>query len=142
MGAQKAKGSKFYYHDGNDFVEVGDVVNITPGSTTSETIDTTYMGSADDFRESIPGLKDGGALSVTLHLDPDATGDAQKHHVLRGHVEGDQNEQYRIGFPGGQHITYTATPTEFTPGGLTPEGKMELTFGAKVSGKPAWGAAA
>ena len=50
---------------------VAEVGNITPPSFARDAQDATHTESTEGWREFIPGLKDGGEISVELNFVPD-----------------------------------------------------------------------
>lgn len=50
-----------------------EIVDIDYGGATAETVDVTHQKSSSLFREFLPGLKDGGEITLTCNFDPDTT---------------------------------------------------------------------
>lgn len=119
---------------------IGEVTSISGGGITTEIIDTTALNPVDGFRTSIPGVKDTEEVSVSLNLDTDTEGaDTFKQGLLRADVEGEEKPAYRMVFFDGGGVEFlSSTPTGFTLGDMTVEGKLEATFTFKPDGKPDW----
>lgn len=58
-----------------EYVEIGEVRNITAPSATLDLIDATHMQSPDGRREFVPGLIDGGECSFEMNYIPGSVTD-------------------------------------------------------------------
>ncbi len=45
--------------------------NVNVGGASADMVDVTKQSSANDWREKLSGLKDGGQITLTVHYDPD-----------------------------------------------------------------------
>lgn len=132
-------GAIFALLQGTLYSDIGEVIRIQPPGVTAETIDVTALNTTDAFREFIKSLKDGGEVTVVMHMDPATVADAENQTLLKAEVEGTANSTARIEFSdGGPNVVFSGPATGWTPGELTADGKIELTFTMKVSGKPTW----
>lgn len=136
----KGLGAIFSRYNGASFDVIGEVVTITPPSSTKETIETTGLNPTDGFNTYIGGIKDGGEVSITLNLDPAIVADAENQALLKGDVEGTADSvQYKIEFASaGPNIVFDAVPTGFEVSELAVNEKITATFNCKVTGKPTW----
>lgn len=93
-----------------------------------DSIDATHEESPNKWREFIPGLKDGGEVSSTLHYIPGGAVEAEVFGLL-GSVE-----NLRIVHPSGAHIDCRAFITGAEPD--TPiDDKMTFALTWKVTGE-------
>lgn len=115
------------------FSSVGEVLSISLPSLSKDTVDATHMESADAFREYIPGLKDGGEVSVEVNLVP---GSATTTAALADFAS-DVVGYYKIIFPDDTEWAFAAICTGFE-GEAPLDDKMTATFTYKVTGKPAF----
>lgn len=138
--AKIGMGSRFEIGNGADpevFTQLAEVINITPPAMSRDAIDATHMLSPEMWREFIPGLKDGGEVSVEMNFIPGGAGESQ----IMQNLAADETRTYRITFPNGVAWEFAAFVTGFEPD--TPhDDKMSATATFKVSGKPAFLAAA
>lgn len=111
------------------YVDVAEVVAITPPGMTREAVEATHLKSPDGFKEFIAGLMEAGEASITLNFVPSAT-DALYTAFLAS------SGKYEITFPNGVHLRFAGFFTGYTPPELTAGGKMEATATIKATGKP------
>ncbi|MEO1067396.1 MAG: phage tail tube protein [Pseudomonadota bacterium] len=76
-------GGKFEIkeHDDADFVEIPEVIGITPPSDTIDVLEATHFGSPVQTREYILGLNDPGNADVTMNFIPGGPGDLKIQQV-------------------------------------------------------------
>lgn len=132
-------GTLFKRGDGGGpeaFTTLAEVVSISGPSLSMDTVDVTHMESTGTYREFIPGLKDGGEVSVTLNFLPaDATQNATAG-ILK-----DYNDRvlrnFQIVFPDSGNTTWTIAGYVTAFEQETPlEDKMTAEVTIKVSGEP------
>lgn len=124
---------------GSTYTDIGEVVDIKPPNLTSEVIDTTTLAPTDNYRTSLPGVKDGGEVTILMNFDPATVADAENQTLLKAVLEGSTNGNFRIEFSdGGPNVIFEATVSGFDVGNLTVTTVIPVTFTAKVSGKPTW----
>ena len=132
-------GASFSLLVGSTYTEIGEVFSISPPGVSAETIDTTGLNPTDAFRTFIKSLKDGGEVTVNMRFDPATVADAEKQTLLKTAVESAANSTAKIAFSdSGPNVVFSGPATGWTPGELTADGLIELTFTMKVSGKPTW----
>jgi len=69
-------GTSFGVGDGGSpqvFTDFAEVVSITPPQMVRDTVDATHMASPQKWREYVPGLRDGGEVSVEMNFVPGST---------------------------------------------------------------------
>lgn len=127
-------GSKFYIGNNNSpgtWTEVAEITSITPPSVTRDIIDATHSGSPDRWREHIPGLKDGGEVTVEGNFVPGGT-----ENDLLITIQGEDDPRaFRIEFPDATVWQFVAYCTAYVPS-VPFDDKMTFSATFKVSGKP------
>lgn len=128
-------GTTFYVGQ----TKIGDITDISGPSLARDSIDVTDMESADGFREKIPGLADGGEVSIEFNFDPAATSGTSQH-ALRENIEAGPNvanTEFTIKFVSGLEVEFSGHVTAFEPA-IPLEDKMTGSVTIAVSGKPLW----
>lgn len=117
------------------FVVVANVSDISGPSRAREAIEVTAHDSPDQYREFVPGLKDGGEVVITINYDPGNS----THTALDADFEEQELRAYQVVVLPGETDEHT---WEFS-GFLTAIGdefpvdnRMERTATFKISGKP------
>lgn len=126
-------GAIFGIGDGIDggsvtFIKIGEVTNISPPTQNREAIDATHLESDEDYREFIPGLKDGDSATITFNYVPTAT-DAiyTQFNIGKGDFE--------LIYPSGLKFQFSGVVTGWKPGDASTTTMVgELTI--KQSGPP------
>lgn len=137
-GTKIGHGSLFEVNDTTQspdaWVKVAEVVNITPPNFSRDAVDATHTESEDGWREFIPGLKDGGEVSVEMNFIPGA---ASTDLILD--LFNRDTGSFRITFPDSPATVWTfdAFITGFEPEAPL-EDKMSATATFKLSGKPSF----
>jgi predicted secreted protein len=131
-------GSKYAIWDANAgpaaFVEIAEVINITPGEATADRVDATHMQSPGRRREYISGLIDNGEASFEINWVPGSETD----ELIRGLFASGDVVQHRITFPGGVTLTYDASIIGYSK--VIPiDDRMTATITVAVSGAETWG---
>lgn len=118
---------------GSTFTPIEGVINIGGPEISVESIDVTSLDSVGRYKQFIPGLRDGGALSFSLNWRKSAT-----QTNVRDRLSTKVRRQYRIEFNGGTRCTFLAIVESFT---LNVEASSAVTadFGLKISGDLTWG---
>jgi predicted secreted protein len=128
-------GSIFELHNGSQFATIGEVVSISLPSLARDALDVTGIGSPDGYREFIPGLKDGGEVTVEMNF----VAGSQSDILVRQLFNDDDLVQFRITVP-----APASSPTEQLTGFAVVTGysvtdpvaeKMAATLTMKVSGR-------
>jgi predicted secreted protein len=124
------------------WVTVAEVKNITPPAYARDAQDATHTESTEGWREFVPGLKDGGEISVEMNFVPDS----DTTDRIMATFNSDELQQVRILFADGSQAGQTPTCSKFTCSGVVTgfasEGPiddvMTATVTFKISGKPAF----
>lgn len=115
------------------FVEVGEVINITPGEATADRIDATHMQSPGRRREYISGLIDSGEASFEINWIPGSATDK----LLRDLFTAGTVSEHRITFSNGVTVTYDGSITGFSKA-IPIDDRMTATITVAVSGDEVW----
>ena len=128
--ARKTHGTKL--KRGDEYV--ARLLNISPPELSRDDIEVTDHDSLDSTKEFIPGLKDGGEVSVEGHLIP--TENTQTS--LLAAVDLDEPEAWTIEFPTVPklYISFMGYVKNFKVGDAPVDGVMTFTAAIKVTGKP------
>ena len=130
-------GSRFLMASGSSpdqFVDFGEVFNITPPSFTLDQIDVTHMQSADRIREFIDGLVDPGECSFEQNYIPGSASDIVLLAILALPIGQSRTRNCRIIYPNGKLDTFKANLQQYEPNVPTDD-KMTATVTFKVTGK-------
>lgn len=115
-----------------DWLDLGEVTNITPPSSTTDMIDVTHMQSPGGRREFVPGLIDPGECSFEMNYIPGSAGDL----YLLGLFDlapSQRKRRCRIIYPNLVTHTFEALLMTYEPSVPTDD-KMTASVGFKVTG--------
>lgn len=132
--ARIGHGSQFYVGSDSSpitYTAIAEITSITPPSVTRDVIDATHTGSPDQWREHIPGLKDGGEVSIEMNFVPNS----DSSNILVAIQLDSFARDFKIVFPDGSTWVFQAFCTGFEPDAPFDD-KMTATATFKVSGKP------
>lgn len=116
----------------NDWLDLGEVTNITPPSSTTDMIDVTHMQSPGGRREFVPGLIDPGECSFEMNYVPGSAGDLYLL-ALFDLAPALRKRRCRIIYPNQVTHTFEALIQTYEPSVPT-EDKMSATVTFKVTG--------
>ncbi|MDW9773084.1 phage tail protein [Sinorhizobium meliloti] len=119
------------------FVEVAEVINVTPGEATADRIDATHMQSPGRRREYISGLIDNGEATFEINWVPGNATD----ELLRGLFDSGETVEHRITFPGAAPrvtVTFDAAIIGYSKA-IPIDDRMTATITVAVSGAETWG---
>jgi len=108
---------------------------------TATKVDSTTLGSADYYKEFIPGLLDPGDVEIEGLFRPDDAGTI----LLKTDMEARTSQTFTIAFPTALSTTTwtgTAYITAFSAGDATPEGIIPFSATMSIVGKPTLGVTA
>jgi len=108
---------------------------------TATKVDSTTLGSADYYKEFIPGLLDPGDVEIEGFFRPDDAGTL----LLKTDMEARTSAAFTIAFPTALSTTTwtgTAYITAFSAGDATPEGIIPFSATMSIVGKPTLGVTA
>lgn len=119
------------------FVEIGEVINVTPGEASSDRVEATHMKSPGRRREYIAGLIDSGEASFEINWIPGGPTDI----LLRELFDSGETVEHKIVYPAGISCTYEAQITGYSKA-VPIDDRMTSTITVSVSGAESWAAAA
>lgn len=109
-----------------------EITNVTPPGFTRAAIGATHMASPNGWGESImSGIKDQKPFTVEFNWIVANTGD------VKTALEGDMTF-WSIEFPDGSSVKTKLGVSDFSPGALTPDGKMTASAEFTPTGEPTW----
>lgn len=135
-------GSVFQIVDENSpdlFVDMSEVISITPPSAKLDQVDVTHMTSPNRNREFISGLNDPGECSFDMNFVPGGASDDRLFALLTLPVGATRARACRISFPNGVTWSFTGELTGYEPT-VPVDDKMTATVTFKVSGAISVGA--
>lgn len=115
------------------FTTIGEVIEITPPNPSRDSVETTHTSNADRWRTFIPGLIDGGELSIEINYVPGSTADDNMMTDLNSATV----KNYKVLFASAESIIVPAFITGIEPG-VPIDDRMTATVTFKVAGKPTW----
>lgn len=113
---------------------VGEVVSITPGGVTTGTVDATHLGSGG-WRDFIATISGGKPFAMTLNWIPGDTTD----QLLRTAAGDRLVRTIKVTAPNTKYVQWEGFLTDYEPGEITPDGKMEATISIQPTGQPTYG---
>ena len=115
-------------------VNIGSLTKISPPERSTDSIDITTLDVVDGYKKFMPGLKDGGEVTVSGFFDSADVGQL----ALDTAFEAGSEDTYIITFPAtiGATFTFAALVTKFAPGEVNTEDPLSFELTLKVSGKP------
>ena len=117
----------------DSWVTIAEVVSVTPPSLSRDAIDATHSTSPNKWREFIPGLRDGGEVTLEVNFIPAGIGTS----TILATFTSDDKVFARINFPDSPVTTweFQAFITAFEPDAPFDD-KMSATVTFKLSGEP------
>lgn len=115
------------------YTDIGEVIEVTPPNPSRDSVETTHTSNADRWRTFIPGLIDGGELSIEINYVPGSTADDN----LQTDLNSATVENYKVLFASGESIIVPAFVTGIEPG-VPIDDRMTATVTFKVAGKPTY----
>ena len=132
MSATDAFGTKWAISTdgGSTFTDVAEVTNVGVLDVKVDTIETSSHDSADQWREFIGGMKDGGELKMEVNYDPAA------HGTIFSNIGGDPIKQkITLTDAGATVVTFDGIITGFSAEAPYDD-KLAGSITIKVSGAP------
>ena len=117
----------------DSYVDMAEVISITPPSANVDQVDVTHMQSPNRYREFIDGLIDGGEASFDINFVPGNSADDRIWELLALPPGTNHRRNCRISFPNGTTWTFLGTLTGYEPD-VPVDDKMTATVTFKVSG--------
>lgn len=122
---------------GGSFVQIAEVINVTPGEASADRVDATHMQSPGRRREYIAGLIDNGEASFEINWIPGSSTDV----LLRELMTSGEVADHLITFPNGVTVVFEASVTGFSKA-IPIDDRMTATITVAVSGEEEWGSEA
>lgn len=135
MPAKKAFGTFLQVYITNAFVTIANLVNVEPVDLSADIIDASSHDSADEYREKLAGLKDGGDVKLELNYDPAATTHKKLEDILA--TATNFNILY-VGAPAGRAAGAFSGIVKSFSTGAPHDGKLTASVVIGVSGKITW----
>lgn len=115
MAQQAAFGTQFQIDNGGTYTTVAYVRDISGPSFSMDTVETSNHGSTSGWRTFVPGLIDGGEVSLDLLFDP-STATQMNSTGLLSELIGRTVEGFKIIWPDAATFTFDGLVTAFEPG--------------------------
>ena len=137
MAASQARSGKGSYVEVEDaagsgnFIRLAELTTVPKPSRTRDDIEVTSHDSDGDYKEFIPGLRDGGELSFDLNWVPGGNTD----EFIEDWDDSGERRSMRTVFPTGRRYTFLAYVRDYS-GSAPYNDKMTATLSVKVAGKP------
>jgi len=118
----------------DNFVDIGEITNISPPSFSLDQVDVTHMQSPNNYREFIPGLIDPGEASFDMNFVPGSASDLRIQELMNLSPGTDHRRTMKITYP--NHVTwsFSGMVTGYEPA-VPVDDKMTATVTIKVSGQ-------
>lgn len=123
----------FSIYNGSTYTQVAEVTDITWPGYVRDAVEVTFMDSDDRFREYIPGLMDGGEVTIEMNWVPSTT------DAIITALTANTIGQFKITYNAGANVVFKAIVTAYQPQSPLGE-KLTASATFKVSGKPTWAA--
>lgn len=117
----------------DNFVDMAEVISITPPTFKLDQIDVTHMQSPNRNREFIGGLNDPGECSFDINFIPGNATDDRLFELLNLPTGTLRTRACRISFPNGVTWSFSAELTGYEPT-VPVDDKMTATVTFKVTG--------
>lgn len=114
------------------WTKIGEVTDPDFPTLSRDAVEATHTESTSRYREFISGLRDGGELSPTLHLDTGATA----YDDLITDYESDATVHYRVKSPDGNEAWDFQGLITNIEHDVPLDDRMTVTVTFKVSGQP------
>lgn len=115
--------------------DIGEILEINGPTFSRDAVEATHTQSPNRFREFISGLSDGGEISATIALDPDAS-QGSRHRELINDYKNRAAVTYRMVFPDNStYFQFDGLITNLEH--ATPiDDRMTMALTIKISGEP------
>ena len=126
----KTTGNKTVIKKGTQ--AIGEVTNISPVAIVTDAVETTTL--ADDFRTYIPGLSDGGEITVSGHY----TGADLGQNAIKTALDDKTTDAYSIVYPTaiGMTWSFNAFVTNFSILEANNDDPIGFEVTLKITGEP------
>ena len=123
-----AKGAKLEVLQGSEQVKIANLTDLSFPDIEVDEIDISSHDSEDDYREFIPGMKDGGSIDIEGNYTSD--------NAIISYIDGGEVQEFTITTASNKTVTFKGFFTSFTVD-LPYEDKEAFSASIKVSGKVA-----
>lgn len=130
--AESGFGTTLSIKQGAAYVELGELIAVTPPGYSTNIIDTTHMKSVGRRKEKRGGVIDSGAVAATLQYAPGAEAIELLHDTAGELIEA------KITYPDGGVDSFKAINKDWQPGSVTVDGVYEGQLTLDVTGKPTY----
>lgn len=114
------------------FVTIAQVASITPPQLEADDVEIEDLDPVDGYKKYLPGLLDGGEVSLTLNFDGSTTG----HMDLLSDFNSRTQKNYKIMLPDTSAWAFAGYVKGFAPQEITAGEVMQAEVTIKVTGKP------
>lgn len=111
---------------------IAQVANITPPQSEADDVEVEDLDPTDGYKHFLPGLLDGGEVSLTLNFDGKNAG----HQNLLSDHQSRVVKNFRIVLPDGTTWAFPAYVKSFSPSEISAGGVIQAEVTLKVTGKP------
>ena len=115
--------------------DIAEVTRINGVSISVTKVDSTSLGSANYYKEMLPGLLDPGDVEIEGIFDPS---DTNGQIALMTDMESRTSRPFTVTFPAALAATWTGTAyvTKFATGEVTSEGMIPFSATLSIVGQP------
>lgn len=132
MAQQAAFGTIIAIDNGGSYSTVAFVRDVSGPNLSLDSIEVTTHASTGGWREFIPGLLDGGEVSLDLFIDLGEATQGNSTGIL-SEITGRTVEGFRITWPDSTTATFNALVTSWQPGAVV-DGALTGSVTLKVTG--------
>lgn len=111
---------------------IAQVASITPPQIEADDVEIEDLDPVDDYKKYLPGLLDGGEVSLTLNFDGSTAG----HTALLGDANSRTTKNFKIVLPDTAAWAFSGYVKGFAPQEITAGEVMQAEVTIKVTGKP------
>lgn len=126
MSGTWAKGATLKVLQNAEQVKIAHLTDLSFPDIEVDEIDISSHDSEDDYREFIPGMKDGGAVDIEGNYTSD--------NAIMDYIDGGEVQEFMITTASNKTVTFKGFFTSFTVD-LPYEDKEAFSASIKVSGK-------
>jgi hypothetical protein len=113
------------------------VASITPPQITTDDVEVEDLDPTDAYKKYLPGLLDGGEVSLTLNFDGSSTG----HTALLGDANSRATKNFKIVLPDTSTWGFSGYVKGFANSDIAAGDVIQADVTIKVTGKPTFTAA-
>lgn len=132
MAQQSAFGTIIAIDNAGSYSGIAFVRDVGGPSLSLDTIDVTTHASTGGWREFIPGLLDGGEVTLDIFIDLSQATQGNSTGLL-SEITGRTVEGFRITWPDATTATFNALVTSWEPGAVV-DGALQGSVTLKITG--------